>query len=128
MGFFGYAYYEENQDRLNLVAIDDEDDANGAGAIAPSPATVRDGTYQPLSRPVYIYVNPSALDRPEVAGFVGYFLNEGASLVREVGYVPLTDQEYALVEQRVEDRVTGTMYGHGNEMASLSSLLTGAGH
>jgi phosphate transport system substrate-binding protein len=128
MGFFGYAYYEENQDRLNLVAIDDEDDANGAGAIEPSPDTVRDGTYQPLSRPVYIYVNPSALDRPEVAGFVGYFLNEGASLVREVGYVPLTDQEYALVEQRVEDRVTGTMYGHGNEMASLSSLLTGAGH
>ncbi len=128
LGFFGYAYYEENRDRLRLVSIDDGDDSNGAGPIAPSPDTVRNGTYQPLSRPVYIYVNPTALDRPDVAGFASYFLNEGAALVREVGYVPLTDDEYALVQRRLEERVTGTMYGHGNELASLGTLLTGAGH
>lgn len=128
LGFFGYAYYEENRDRLKLAAIDDGDETNGAGPIYPSPESVRDGTYRPLSRPVYIYVNPAALDRPEVAGFVSYFLSDGAALVREVGYVPLTDAEYALVQRRVEDRVTGTMYGHADEMASLSTLLSGAGH
>ena len=126
LGYFGYAYYEQNQDRLSLVAVDDGDDANGAGAIAPSPESVRNGTYQPLSRPIYIYVNPTALDRPDVAGFVDYVLHEGASLVREVGYVPLTEPEYVLVRQRVEDRVTGTMYGHGHWMGSLTDLLTGA--
>ena len=126
LGYFGYAYYEQNQDRLSLVAVDDGDDANGAGAIAPSPESVRNGTYQPLSRPIYIYVNPTALDRPDVAGFVDYFLDEGAGLVREVGYVPLTEQEYVLVRERVEDRVTGTMYGHGHWMGSLTDLLTGA--
>ena len=123
LGFFGYAYYEENSDRLKLVPIDDGDEANGVGAIAPSPESVRNGTYQPLSRPVYIYVNQTALERQEVSGFVDFFLTEN-SLVREVGYVPLTDQEYAMVRQRVENRVTGTMYGLGNEMASLTTLLS----
>ncbi len=128
LGFFGYAYYEENKDRLRLVAIDDGDETNGVGPIPPSPESVREGTYQPLSRPVYIYVNRVALDRLEVAGFVRYFLTDGAALVREVGYVPLSDQEYALVQDRVDDRVTGTMYSHGNEMASLTTLLTGGSH
>ena len=128
LGFFGYAYYEENRDRLKLAAIDDGDETNGAGAIRPSPDTVREGFYQPLSRPVYIYVNPVALERAEVRGFVSYFLTEGADLVREVGYVPLTDQEYTIVQRRVDDRTTGTMYGHGDELASLETLLGGAEH
>ena len=128
LGFFGYAYYEENQGRLKLAAVDDGDDSNGAGAIYPSPESVRDGTYRPLSRPVYVYVNPEALARPEVSGFVNFFLSEGAALVREVGYVPLTEAEYALVQRRVDERTVGTMYGHGNEMASLTTLLTGVGH
>ena len=132
LGFFGYAHYEENRDRLGLSAIDDGDDTNGAGAIRPSPATVRDGTYQPLSRPVYLYVDPRALDRPEVAGFVSYFLTEGADLVREVGYVSLTDREYALVQRRLEDRVVGTMYcgpgEGGGEVASLEALLSRPGY
>ena len=127
LGFFGYAHYEENRDRLGLSAIDDGDEANGAGGVRPSPDTVRDGTYQPLSRPVYLYVNPDALDRPEVAGFVDFFLTEGADLVREVGYVSLTDREYALVQRRVDDRVIGTMYRGGGEddaSASLEALLS----
>ncbi len=125
LGFFGYAYYEENRRRLKLAAIDDGDDTNGAGAIPPSPESVRDGTYQPLSRPIFVYVNPEALARADVAGFVNFFLSDGAPLVREVGYVPLTDAEYALVQQRVDDRVTGTMFGHGDEMASLTTRLSG---
>ncbi len=127
LGFFGYAYYEANRDRLKLLALDDGDETNGAGAIAPSPESVRDGTYQPLSRPVFIYVNPEALARPEVSGFVNFFISDGGPLAREVGYVPLSDAEYALVQQRLDARVTGTMYGHGNEMASLTELL-GDGH
>ena len=128
LGFFGYAYYEENRERLKLTAIDDGDESNGAGPIYPSPESVRDGTYRPLSRPIYIYVNPVALDRPEVAGFVNFFLSDGAALVREVGYVPLTEPEYALVQRRVDERVTGTMYGPRDELASLLTLLSGAGH
>lgn len=132
LGFFGYAHYEENRGRLGLAAIDDEDDTNGDGAIRPSPDTVRDGTYQPLSRPVFLYVNPVALDRPEVAGFASFFLTEGAALVREVGYVSLTDREYALVRRRLEDRVVGTMYcgpgGDAGEIASLEALLSRSGY
>lgn len=127
LGFFGYAYYEANRDRLKLLPIDDGDETNGAGAIAPSPESVREGTYQPLSRPIFIYVNPDALERSDVNGFVNFFLSDGASLVREVGYVPLSDAEYALVQSRLENRVTGTMFGHGDETASLTALLEG-GH
>ena len=132
LGFFGYAHYEENRGRLGLSAIDDEDDSNGAGGIRPSPDTVRDGTYQPLSRPVFLYVDAEALDRPEVAGFVRYFLTEGAELAREVGYVSLTDSEYALVRQRLGDRVVGTMYcgpgRDGGEVALLEALLSREGY
>lgn len=113
LGFFGYAHYEENRGRLGLAAIDDGDDTNGAGGVRPSPATVRDGTYRPLSRPVYLYVSPEALGRPDVAGFVDFFLAEGAALVREVGYVPLTDREYALVRRRVEGRGAGATHRAG---------------
>ncbi len=124
LGFFGYAYYEANQHRLKLAAIDDGDETNGAGAIQPSPETVRDGTYRPLSRPVYIYVNPVDLERLSVTGFVNYFLTDGVELVREVGYVPLADEEYEMVQQRVENRITGTMYGDGDEMTALATLLS----
>ena len=127
LGFFGYAYYEANRGRLKLLSVDDGDETNGAGAIAPTPDSVRDGTYQPLSRPIFIYVNPEALERPEVSGFVNFFLSDGAPLAREVGYVPLSDAEYALVQRRLDGRVTGTMYADGNELASLSELL-GGGH
>ena len=113
LGFFGFAYFEENQDKLTLVAVDDEDETNGPGPIAPSPETVRSGTYRPLSRPVFIYPKVSALDRPEVLSMVSFYLDQGAALVREVGYVPLTDAEYALVRDRLARRVTGTMYGEG---------------
>src|SRR5690606_38230125 len=60
LGFFGYSYYEENQNSLKLVAIDDGDDSNGEGCVEPSPETINDGTYQPLSRPIFIYVNAEA--------------------------------------------------------------------
>lgn len=109
LGFFGYAYYEENRDRLKLVGVDDGDGENGLGPILASPQAVRDGTYQPLSRPVFIYVSTAALDRPEVRAFVGFYVTDAAELVREVGYVPLKAEEYLLLQRRVEEAgATGT--------------------
>jgi phosphate transport system substrate-binding protein len=110
LGFFGYAYYEENKDKLKLVAIDDQDETNGSGPIAPSPETVANGTYRPLSRPIFIYVKTSALARPEVQRFVEFYLANATTLVREVGYIPLTTGEYQLVQQRFQKRAAGTMF------------------
>ena len=114
LGYFGYAYYEQNKDKLKLVPIDDGNPNNGAGAIAPSPETVANGTYRPLSRPVFIYVKTKALDRPEVKSFVEFYLDKGAALVREVGYVPMTAKEQELVRARFNARKTGTMYNPGD--------------
>lgn len=121
LGYFGYAYYEENKDKLKLVAIDDGDDKNGQGAIAPSPDTVKNGTYRPLSRPVFIYPKLKALDRPEVKSFVDFYLTKGVPLVREVGYIPLTDKEYDLVRGRLAARKAGSMF-HGTDSHSQTTL------
>ena len=120
LGFFGYAYYETNQDRLKIVAIDDGDESNGEGAIAASPAAVRDGTYQPLSRPIFIYVSVAALERPEVDAFVEFYLTQAAPLVREVGYVPLSEPEYELVRTRKNSGTAGTMFGPGASQSETS--------
>lgn len=90
LGFFGLAYYEENVDKLQVVGVD-----GGEGCVEPSPETVKDGSYAPLSRPLYIYVNSSSItNKPKVVDFITFYLTEGAALMRDVGYVPLTDEEY----------------------------------
>src|SRR5690606_13297559 len=90
LGFFGYAYYAENQDKLKAVPIAAKP---GAVGVLPSMESVLKGSYQPLSRPIFIYVNAKSLDKPEVKAFVDYYLTEGAKLAREVKYVPLPDQD-----------------------------------
>jgi len=89
IGFFGFAYYEENADKLKLIGVD-----NGKGAIKPSFATIADGSYAPLSRPLYIYVNKASLVREEVKTFVTFYLENAKALVTDVGYVPLPDADY----------------------------------
>ena len=121
LGYFGYAYYEENKDKLKLVAVDDGDENNGKGPIAPSVETVKNGTYRPLSRPVFIYPKLKALDRPEVKSFVDFYLTKGIPLIREVGYIPLTDREYELVRNRVTARKPGSMF-HGTDSHSQTTL------
>ena len=120
LGYFGFAYYEQNKDKLKLVSIDDGVDDNGKGPIAPSPETVANGTYRPLSRPVFIYPKLKALDRPEVTRFVEFYLNQGIPLIREVGYIPLTDQEYTLVRDRFKARKAGTMFEGVDSHSQLS--------
>ena len=89
LGFFGLAYYEENKEKLKLVGVD-----NGKGIIIPTMETVSNGTYAPLSRPIFIYVNDAAKKRKEVKEFVSFYLNNAASIVKDVGYIPLTNTEY----------------------------------
>lgn len=89
LGFFGYAYYEENQGKLKLVPVD-----NGNGPILPSVETVKDGSYAPLSRPIFIYVAKSSAERPEVSTFVKFYLESAPALVKDVGYIALPDEEY----------------------------------
>ena len=118
------AYYEENRERLKLIAVDDENDDNGVGPIDVSAETVRNGTYEPLSRPVFIYVSTVALERMEVAAFVDYFLTESVGLIREVGYVPLSDSEYGLVRNRVAAGTTGSVFADAAANVTLESLLS----
>lgn len=89
LGYLGFAYYHENTDKLKALAID-----AGNGCVLPSEQTILNGTYTPLSRPVYIYVKKSSLARTEVRAFVEFYLRNAAGLVREVGYVPLPDSDY----------------------------------
>lgn len=89
LGFFGLAYYEANQDKLKLVSID-----NGNGPVSATSETIRDGSYAPLSRPLYIYVNSTSLRNPKVIEFVRFYLEEAPGLMKDVGYVPLTEAEY----------------------------------
>ena len=103
LGYFGYSYYEENQDQLKAIAID-----GGDGVVAPSVETVRNGSYKPLSRPIYIYVNAEAAEKPEIAEFVEFYLTNAEGLVPEVGSVPLTAEEYEEGIARFQNGETGT--------------------
>ncbi|WP_439881210.1 PstS family phosphate ABC transporter substrate-binding protein [Pontibacter sp. MBLB2868] len=94
LGFFGFAYYEENQDKLKVVPVNDMNDSNGAGAIAPSLETVKDGSYAPLSRPLFIYVNSKATNNPATVDFVNFYIDNAGELSKEVGYIPLPAEKY----------------------------------
>lgn len=98
LAFFGLSYFENNKDKLKLVPVNDEDDSNGAGAIFPTLQTVKDKTYTPLSRPLFIYVNSTAAEKAVVQDFVTFYLENAATLVTEVGYIPLTDNEISNVK------------------------------
>lgn len=125
LGFFGLAYYEENKHRLKLLPVDDKKPENGDGPILPNLETVMKGTYQPLSRPIFIYVAKKSLDKPEVAEFVKFYLANSTHLVREVGYIPLPPRAYQLAQQRADERRTGSLFGgKGSQVGvSIESLL-----
>jgi phosphate transport system substrate-binding protein len=90
LGFFGLAYFKENEGKLALASID-----GGNGPVIPTAETVNDGSYSPLSRPLFIYVNSSSVSNPEVVEFVRFYLKEAGKLSTDVGYFPLTDKDYA---------------------------------
>jgi phosphate transport system substrate-binding protein len=119
LGFFGYAYYVEYAGQLRAVALD-----TGAGCVAPSQASIADGSYQPLSRPIFLYVRADALDRPALRAFVTFYLANGAALVREARYIPLPDRAYPLVTRRFEQRTTGSVFSGGAQVGlSIEHIL-----
>jgi len=122
VGYFGYAYYEENQDKLKAVPIAASE---GAAPVSPSPQTVMDGSYQPLSRPVFIYINAeSAKNKPEVKAFVDYYLANAPELVAEVKYIPLPADDYAAVTEHWQSGKTGTGFsGHPEIGIKIKDLL-----
>ncbi len=111
LGYFGYAYFVANQDKLRAVPI-----VNKAGkAILPGEAAVKDGTYNPLSRPLFIYVNKKSLDKPEVRKFAEFFMTKGAEMAAEVKYVPLPASAYTKDLERLNAKQVGTAFGGHNE-------------
>jgi len=113
IGYFGYAYYAENQQRLKAVPIIEK---AGKPAVAPSEASVLDGSYQPLSRPIFIYVNLKSLAKPEVREFAEYYMKTSAKIAKEVKYVPLPDKAYTIGLEHIAKGKKGTVFGGKNEV------------
>ena len=97
LGYFGFSYFEENQDTLKAIEID-----GGDGCVAPSVEAAQDGTYKPLARPLYIYAKTAALERPEVEGFVRYILDNGVEIAEASQFVPLTDEQLTKAQTDLE--------------------------
>ena len=121
LAYFGYAYYAENQRKVRAVPIVNRD----GRAVEPSEKTVMDGSYNPLARPIMIYVNAKSLDRSEVAKFVDAYNRNAAKISREVKYVPLPQQVYDNNLKIVANRRTGTIFGGHNEVGmTVEQLVT----
>jgi len=111
LAFFGFAYYVENKKKLNAVAID-----AGNGGVLPSYETVANGTYQPLSRPIFIYVSVKAAERPEVRELIDFYMTKGPALVEEVKYFPLPKAVYSLNLENLDKKKVGTVFGGESKM------------
>ncbi len=121
MGYFGYAYYIENQDSLKVLAVD-----GGEGCVEPNPETVASGEYAPLSRPLFMYASIESLQRPEVAAFFEFVLSEdGQAIVPEVGYVALSEEQLAEQQSRLESAIAGEAMM--DESGSEASPTTASG-
>jgi len=121
IGYFGYAYYAENQNKLKALPIVEKD---GKPAVSPSEATVLNGTYQPLARPIFIYVNVKATAKPEVKKFVDFYMGNAAKMAKEVKYVPLPADAYKTAADHIAKGKKGTVFGGKNEVGiTISELL-----
>ncbi|MCG3188007.1 MAG: Protein SphX [Rhodocyclaceae bacterium] len=120
LGYFGYAYYVENKDKLRSVPV-----VNSAGKpVEPSLENVINGSYEPLSRPIFIYVNAKSADKPEIKEFVEYYLKNGGKLAKEVKYVPLSESDYKHALDNFGKRKTGTAFGGEPEVGvKVADLL-----
>ncbi len=110
LGYFGLSYYIKNKDRLRAIPIDDENPDNGKGPVMPSAETVANATYQPLSRPVFIYVNVKDAERKEVRDFVEFYLRAARLVAPDVGYVGLPEESFKLALERFHKRKKGSIF------------------
>jgi phosphate transport system substrate-binding protein len=117
LGYFGHAYAEENKEKVKAIGVN-----NGDGCVEPSGESILGGTYKPLARPLFLYVERKAADRPEVKAFVEYYLENAPELVGSVGYVPLPENVYAAAKKRFADRKVGTVYNAQSKGKTLAAL------
>lgn len=124
LGFLGMAYYAENQNKLKTVAIRQAD----GSCVHPTVESAGDGSYQPLARPLFMYINKKSLDRPEVQAYADFMMDpkNGTVLVKEVSYVPLPDRAFTLGKAKVAKRVTGTVFDGGSKVGVSIDDLMGA--
>ena len=121
LGYFGFAYYAENMKKLKAVKIVEK---AGKPAVAPSMESVIDGSYQPLARPIFIYVRADSVAKAEVREFVEYYLKHAAKFSREVKYVPLTAADYQHAMDNFAKKKTGTAFGgHAEVGVKVADLL-----
>jgi phosphate transport system substrate-binding protein len=113
IGYFGYAYYAENTAKLKALPIVSPKTGK---AVEPSAANVENGSYQPLSRPIFVYVKAKSLEKPEVKEFIEFYMKHGAKLTKEVKYVPLPAAAYTGNLNHVAKKKFGTVFGGKNEI------------
>ena len=122
LGYMGFSYYEAHKKRLKALPV--EWDEKGKAAVAPSGETVLNGTYNPLSRPLFLYVNLKSLDKPEVQKFMEFYFDQVEKLAKEVNYVPLPASAYEILKKRLADREKGTAFaGHADMATPISEIL-----
>ena len=121
LGFFGFAYYKENAAKLGVAAIS----SDGAPGVKPSLTTVADGSYKPLSRPIFVYITKKAAARPDVQAFIKFYLAEqGRKLVEEVGYIGLPNSVNEAALKRFDAQRTGSIFEGGSKVgARLEEML-----
>ncbi len=120
LGYFGYAYYSAHRDKMRAVPIE----VPGGDAVGPSIEAVTDGSYTPLSRPLFIYVSDRSIQRPEVRAFVEYYLREGRTFVSEVGFVALPESATQMALEHLHARRVGTVFGGVPEVGvTIEELL-----
>ncbi|MEM6734069.1 MAG: substrate-binding domain-containing protein, partial [Myxococcota bacterium] len=112
LGYFGFAYYDENREKLKVLSIREGD----GQCVAPEVETIRNNTYRPLSRPLYLYVRHSLLARPEGSDFVRFYLDQSATLATEVGYVPVSSD----MRRRNDERLEAALLTAGADEAEAS--------
>jgi phosphate transport system substrate-binding protein len=120
LGFLGFGYYAENKDKIRAVAVDNDTEE----AIMPSVETVEDGTYQPLSRPIFIYVSTKAAEKPEVKEFIEFYVKNASALARGAYYFPLPPRAYRRIMEIFKSRRLGTVFdGFLPESLTIDDLL-----
>ncbi len=122
LGFFGFAYYAENKDKLTIVPVKD----GNRDPVAPSMSTINNGTYAPLSRPIFIYVSTESAKRPEVINFVEFYLDNAAKISEAVGYVALPKPVYTMSKERFHAGVTGTIFRSAEAGTDIEQLMHAA--
>jgi phosphate transport system substrate-binding protein len=122
LGYFGFAYYAENKEKLKLVALDAE---KGAGPVLPSEETITGGTYLPLSRPIFVYAKVASLEKPEVREFLRFYVDaKNKEIVKQTGYIPFPDEVYVKATERLEARKTGSVFpGRSTPGATMADLF-----